>query len=88
MRNWRDYAECLSFGEGVFFAEKGGDMRAKSEAAKSICRRCDVRDICLEVALAEEEGVGRTYRHGVRGSMTAEERWLHARGQHVQREAS
>jgi WhiB family transcriptional regulator, redox-sensing transcriptional regulator len=38
----------------VFFPERGGS----SKAARAVCARCDVREECLESALANQEEFG------------------------------
>ena len=45
-RNWRDQAECLGMDVGLFFP-----TNQVARAAKDACRRCPVRQECLEWAL-------------------------------------
>lgn len=47
-----------------FFPEKGGSSRQ----AKAVCRRCDVREQCLEYALERQE------RFGIWGGLSERER--------------
>jgi WhiB family transcriptional regulator, redox-sensing transcriptional regulator len=61
---WADQARCLQAEPDTFFPEKGGSTRE----AKRICVGCDVRDLCLEYALANDE------RFGIWGGMSERER--------------
>jgi WhiB family transcriptional regulator, redox-sensing transcriptional regulator len=61
---WADQARCLQAEPDTFFPEKGGSTRE----AKRICSGCDVRDLCLEYALINEE------RFGIWGGMSERER--------------
>jgi WhiB family transcriptional regulator, redox-sensing transcriptional regulator len=61
---WADQARCLQAEPDTFFPEKGGSTRE----AKRICSGCDVRDLCLEYALANDE------RFGIWGGMSERER--------------
>lgn len=49
-------------------------------AAVRVCVSCPIRELCLQTALAEEAGTGRHSRWGVRGGMTARQRWNMANG--------
>lgn len=63
--NWREDALCAQVDSGdVFFPEQG----ASNEAAKAICRRCGVKDACLNEALFD----GSIY--GIWGGTTFRER--------------
>lgn len=61
---WWDLAACRETDPEVFFPDPG----VNANRAKSICRRCPVRDACLEDALDS----GDIY-HGVRGGLSARE---------------
>lgn len=53
--SWMDYALCVETDPEAFFPGK----HEKADAAKAICRRCEVQDECLTYALTirEREGV-------------------------------
>jgi len=55
--------------------ETGSDAKADTELVLRICRRCPVRLECLTTALAEESGLGRDSRYGIRGGLTGVERY-------------
>ncbi|HUH06492.1 MAG TPA: WhiB family transcriptional regulator [Egibacteraceae bacterium] len=61
---WAGQAKCLQADPDTFFPEKGGSTRE----AKRICIGCEVRDECLEYALANDE------RFGIWGGMSERER--------------
>ena len=61
---WMDRALCAQTDPEVFYPAKGGSTRQ----AKIICRRCEVRQACLDYALAAGE------RHGVWGGLSERER--------------
>jgi WhiB family redox-sensing transcriptional regulator len=61
---WADQARCLQAEPDTFFPEKGGSTRE----AKRICASCDVRDLCLDYALANDE------RFGIWGGLSERER--------------
>ncbi len=61
---WASQARCLQAEPDTFFPEKGGSTRE----AKRICTSCDVRDLCLEYALANDE------RFGIWGGLSERER--------------
>jgi WhiB family transcriptional regulator, redox-sensing transcriptional regulator len=61
---WMEDARCLDADPEAFFPEKGGSTRE----AKRICSQCEVRDACLEYALANDE------RFGIWGGMSERER--------------
>ncbi len=62
---WETLAACLGEPLDVFFTE---DSPTVAEQAKAVCRRCAVRDLCLDFALTTNQA------HGVWGGMTAKER--------------
>ena len=61
---WQTDALCAQTDPEAFFPEKGGSTRE----AKAVCQRCDVRDQCLRVALANDE------RFGIWGGLSERER--------------
>jgi WhiB family transcriptional regulator, redox-sensing transcriptional regulator len=61
---WAGEAKCLQAEPDTFFPEKGGSTRE----AKRICGGCQVRDECLEYALANDE------RFGIWGGLSERER--------------
>jgi WhiB family redox-sensing transcriptional regulator len=62
--SWHERALCSQTDPEAFFPEKGGSTRE----AKRICTGCEVRDECLEYALAHDE------RFGIWGGMSERER--------------
>ena len=67
---WQDRALCAQTDPEAFFPEKGGSTRE----AKRICLGCEVRDVCLEYALAHDE------RFGIWGGLSERERRRLKRG--------
>jgi WhiB family redox-sensing transcriptional regulator len=61
---WAGEAKCLQAEPETFFPEKGGSTRE----AKRICADCEVRQECLEYALANDE------RFGIWGGLSERER--------------
>jgi WhiB family redox-sensing transcriptional regulator len=61
---WQASALCAQTDPEAFFPEKGGSTRE----AKSVCRVCEVRQECLEYALANDE------RFGIWGGLSERER--------------
>ncbi|MGV0801306.1 WhiB family transcriptional regulator, partial [Mycolicibacterium elephantis] len=51
---WQERALCAQTDPEAFFPEKGGSTRE----AKRICQGCEVKDACLEYALANDERFG------------------------------
>ena len=66
MADWRAQGNCRGADISIFFAEDD-DFFLQREA-KRICASCEVREPCLEQALADREKVG------VWGGFTATER--------------
>src|SRR5699024_9785905 len=52
--DWQERALCAQTDPEAFFPEKGGSTRE----AKRICQGCEVKDECLEYALAHDERFG------------------------------
>jgi len=67
---WQERALCAQTDPEAFFPEKGGSTRE----AKRICQGCEVRDACLEYALANDE------RFGIWGGLSERERRRIKRG--------
>ena len=67
---WQERALCAQTDPDAFFPEKGGSTRE----AKRICLGCEVRDECLEYALANDE------RFGIWGGLSERERRRLKRG--------
>ncbi|WP_406286140.1 WhiB family transcriptional regulator [Embleya sp. NBC_00896] len=61
---WQERALCAQTDPESFFPEKGGSTRE----AKKVCLACEVRDECLEYALANDE------RFGIWGGLSERER--------------
>ncbi len=66
MADWRALGNCRGADITIFFAEED-DFFSEREA-KRLCASCQVRESCLEQALADREKVG------VWGGFTATER--------------
>ena len=67
---WQERALCAQTDPEAFFPEKGGSTRE----AKRICLGCEVRDACLDYALAHDE------RFGIWGGLSERERRRLKRG--------
>ncbi|MEI7543699.1 MAG: WhiB family transcriptional regulator [Mycobacteriaceae bacterium] len=67
---WQERALCAQTDPEAFFPEKGGSTRE----AKRICLGCEVKDSCLEYALANDE------RFGIWGGLSERERRRLKRG--------
>jgi WhiB family redox-sensing transcriptional regulator len=68
--SWQTDALCAQTDPEAFFPEKGGSTRE----AKRICLGCEVRDACLDYALAHDE------RFGIWGGLSERERRRLKRG--------
>ncbi len=67
--DWRNRAACLDEDPDLFFpVGTTGPAVAQAEAAKAICRRCPVREECLDFAMTTGQAFG------VWGGLTEEER--------------
>lgn len=67
--DWRHRAACLTEDPELFFPiGNSGPALAQVEQAKSVCQRCEVRDVCLKWALETGQDAG------VWGGMSEEER--------------
>ncbi|CAN5557070.1 WhiB family transcriptional regulator [soil metagenome] len=67
---WQENALCAQTDPEAFFPEKGGSTRE----AKRICLGCEVKNACLEYALANDE------RFGIWGGLSERERRRLKRG--------
>lgn len=54
---WRERANCKGINANLFFPERG-DNHHDINAAKRVCRSCEVREQCLEYALTNYETIG------------------------------
>jgi WhiB family redox-sensing transcriptional regulator len=63
-QSWAERALCSQTDPEAFFPEKGGSTRE----AKRICTGCEVKNECLEYALANDE------RFGIWGGLSERER--------------
>ena len=70
--SWWDQAACRDEDASCFFApsyfEKRWEKLAREAVAKSYCRGCEVREVCLEYALELRDP------HGVWGGLNEMER--------------
>jgi WhiB family redox-sensing transcriptional regulator len=77
---WTEAAACKPEDLDKFYpiglSGRSGDP-ARDQPAKDICARCDIRELCLTKALEEESG---QQRWGIRGGLTADERYALVRG--------
>ncbi|WP_331481891.1 WhiB family transcriptional regulator [Streptomyces rubrogriseus] len=68
---WQERAACRGMNSAVFYSppgERGRERREREEAARSICRGCQVVEQCAAMAVDYEE------RYGVWGGMSPRER--------------
>jgi hypothetical protein len=74
---WRKQPACAApqyaDHRDLWFAEDS--EREALRAAVKVCRGCPIRALCLATATIEEEGKGRQNRWGIRGGLTARQRW-------------
>jgi WhiB family redox-sensing transcriptional regulator len=63
-RAWQDQANCLGVDPDLFFPERGASTRE----AKEVCKGCEVRQQCLDYALANGE------KFGIWGGLSERER--------------
>lgn len=75
---WRLRAACLKYPAVLFFglddSETPVERRAREDRAKEICAQCEVRQECLDYALATKEP------YGIWGGLTEIERKGRVRG--------
>jgi len=66
---WQDLAACRTCDPELFFPiSSKGQARVDIARARAVCRACEVRQTCLEYALANGQ------QHGIWGGLTEEER--------------
>lgn len=59
MDNWRNSAACRTEDPDLFFPiGTSGPALMQTEQAKAVCRRCPVREQCLEWALETGQSIG------------------------------
>ena len=59
MDDWREHAECRSEDPDLFFPiGTSGPALLQTEQAKAVCRRCPVREPCLEWAMETDQTLG------------------------------
>jgi WhiB family redox-sensing transcriptional regulator len=63
-KRWQDGGNCRGLDPDLFYPERGASTRE----AKAVCRGCDVREDCLEYALANGE------KFGIWGGLSERER--------------
>jgi WhiB family redox-sensing transcriptional regulator len=63
---WADRAACRGYDLDLFFSDAARNIHE----AKQICRRCPVREECLDEGLRAEDGS----RYGIYGGLTPDER--------------
>ncbi|WEH40759.1 WhiB family transcriptional regulator [Streptomyces sp. AM 2-1-1] len=69
-------AACRGLDTDTWFPEgRTADANAARAEAKAICLSCPIREDCLADALAEEAGTGASTRQGIRGGLTAKQRY-------------
>ncbi len=69
LTDWRETARCKEMDPDLFFpVGTTGPALLQIEAAKSVCRQCDVRDECLQYAIDSNQ------EYGIWGGLTEEER--------------
>jgi WhiB family redox-sensing transcriptional regulator len=61
---WQDRANCATADPEIFYPEKGGS----TFEAKKVCKACDVREECLQDALARDD------RYGIYGGLSERQR--------------
>jgi WhiB family redox-sensing transcriptional regulator len=73
--DWRDKAECRTEDPDLFFPKgEGGPSLLTIDAAKAVCRRCPVFELCRQWALETRE------EYGVWGGLSeADRRAIHRR---------
>ena len=59
MENWRNRAACRTEDPDLFFPiGASGPALLQTEQAKAVCRRCPVREQCLQWALDTGQSIG------------------------------
>ena len=65
---WQEHARCRDEDPEIFFPGKGKGLGADARKAKNTCKKCEVREQCLEYALKHRE------RDGIWGGKSENER--------------
>jgi len=78
---WQDQARCAEIGVELFFPDSPGP----AATAKRICMQCEVRQPCLEYALATDEP---NAEHGIWAGLSPRERRALARKRGAARPAA
>ena len=74
-RNWRSFARSLDEDPELHYpVGTTGPALIQAEQAKSLCRRCVVRQHCLDEAMRMEAGTNAANRYGIRGGLDENER--------------
>lgn len=69
LTDWRETARCKEMDPDLFFpVGTTGPALLQIEAAKAVCRQCDVREECLQYAIDSNQ------EYGIWGGLTEEER--------------
>ncbi|ARF62858.1 hypothetical protein B1H20_16780 [Streptomyces violaceoruber] len=69
-------AACLGCDTDTWFPEgRTTEANTNRVEAKATCFRCPIREDCLAAALTEEHGLGLSGRHGIRGGLSARQRF-------------
>jgi WhiB family redox-sensing transcriptional regulator len=70
--SWSDDAACHGADARLFFSPEAGELKEarlqRERTAKEMCRRCRVRELCLDDALSRHES------YGIWGGYTEQER--------------
>lgn len=77
-KHWTSQAACRGLSDPDIMFPNEGD---RGEAARAVCRGCDVKAECLDFALRNHE------EHGFWGGLSARERRLLSRGGQVREKA-
>lgn len=73
---WDAQAACRGLNPRLFFPGPVSNASiAQAERARAVCDRCPVRALCLDDALAMEEGDKAADRIGIRGGLDGRERY-------------
>lgn len=75
--NWTDDAACIGLDTELFFVDRGQGSTSEMHTIFKMCKKCPVKDECLEEAMRIEKHYGT--RHGIWGGKTPTERNLIAR---------
>jgi WhiB family transcriptional regulator, redox-sensing transcriptional regulator len=83
LADWRMQAACRPYDSEIFFPVRSPNRNKDTAKAKAVCRKCPVREECLQAAMDGREKIG------IWGGLTPEERGrLHRRGRRAASAAS